>query len=362
MKILLLSDTNSEHTEKWALGLAEKGCKVGLFSFNRASYEWYDHENITVYFEPEKQIHAEKRLTKLAYIKHIAVLKKIIKHFQPDILHAHYATSYGLVGALSGFHPFVISSWGTDVMKFPQKNIVARSILKHNFKSADLLCATSHVIESYIHEVINKPVKVIPFGVNIDDFKPRHVKSLFAPEHFVIGSVKPLEPLYNIDVLIKAFRALSLRFDHIRLLIIGSGTEENSLKKLCGDLEIQDKVIFTGRVPFHEVSNYFNMINALANLSEYESFGVSVIEAMACGLPVVVSDVGGLSEVVSDDSVGLKVPAGSVEETLKMLEKLILNKDLCKTIGENARDHVIKHYNWEDNLDTMISEYKKLLK
>jgi glycosyltransferase involved in cell wall biosynthesis len=247
-------------------------------------------------------------------------------------------------------------------MKFPQKNAVARSILKHNFKSADLLCATSHVIEGYIHEVIDKPVKVIPFGVNINNFKPKEVKSLFGPGHFVIGSVKPLETLYNIDILIKAFRELSLRFDNIRLLIIGSGNEENSLKKLAGDLEISDKVIFTGRVPFHRVSDYFNMINVLANLSEYESFGVSVIEAMACGLPVVVSDVGGLSEVVSNDSVGFKVPVGSVDETVKMLEKLVLNKDLCKAIGENARKHVIEQYNWEDNLNTMISEYKKMLK
>jgi glycosyltransferase involved in cell wall biosynthesis len=210
--------------------------------------------------------------------------------------------------------------------------------------------------------VIDKPVKVIPFGVNINNFKPKQVRSVFTPEHFVIGSVKPLEKLYNIDVLIKAFRALSFRFDHIRLLIIGSGSEENSLKKMSEDLQISDKVIFTGRVPFHEVSNYFNMINVLANLSEYESFGVSVIEAMACGLPVVVSDVGGLSEVVGNDSVGFKVPAGNVEETSDMLEKLILNKELCKTIGENARKHVIKNYNWEDNLNTMITEYKKLLK
>jgi L-malate glycosyltransferase len=361
MKILLLSDTYSEHTEKWARGLADRGFRVGLFSFNKTDYEWYSHENITVFFEPEEKINAEKKLTKLAYLKHVGVLKKIIRHFEPDILHAHYATSYGLVGALSGFHPFVISSWGTDVMRFPQKNFIARSILKYNFKSADLLCATSQVIKNYIHEVTDKSVKVIPFGVNTDEFKPKTVRSLFAPEHFVIGSIKPLESIYKVDVLLKSFKTLSVKFEQARLLIIGTGSREKELKDLCAELNISGKVIFTGRVPFPEISDYFNMLHVLANLSEYESFGVSVIEAMACEKPVIVTNVGGLKDVVADDSLGYKVPVDSVEATAAAMEELLLNKQLCKTMGENARKHVLKYYNWEDNLGEMISEYNKLV-
>src|SRR5438105_2510828 len=115
MKVLLLSDTHSEHTEKWARGLADKGIEVGLFSFNKAAYEWHQYERITVFFEPEDVINADRFLTKLSYLKYVSILKKIIRHFKPDILHAHYATSYGLIGALSGFHPFVLSVWGSDV-------------------------------------------------------------------------------------------------------------------------------------------------------------------------------------------------------------------------------------------------------
>jgi hypothetical protein len=76
MKVLLLSDTYSEHTEKWALGLADQGVKIGLFSFNKASYEWYNHQNITVFFEPETKINAESTLTKLSYLKYVSILKK----------------------------------------------------------------------------------------------------------------------------------------------------------------------------------------------------------------------------------------------------------------------------------------------
>jgi L-malate glycosyltransferase len=361
MKILLLSDTYSEHTEKWAIGLADKGFSIGIFSFNKAGYEWYNHKNITVFFEPEKKINAESNLTKLAYLKYVSILKKIIKHFEPDVLHAHYATSYGLVGALSGFHPFVISAWGTDVMKFPQKNFIAKSILKYNFKSADLLCATSNTIKEYIVPVIDKPVNIVPFGVDVNVFKPKPVLSLFDEKTIVIGSVKPLELIYNCDVLIKSFSVLAKKYDHLKLLMVGEGSERQNLEKLAKDLNIQRSVVFLGRVPYSQISNYFNMIHILANLSEYESFGVSVIEAMACEKAVVVTDTGGLKDVVCDDSVGLKVPVADVEETARALERLVLNKEMCKTIGENGRRHVLKHYNWNDNLEQMITLYKNVV-
>lgn len=361
MKVLLLADTYSEHTEKWALGLAGSGIKVGLFSFNKASYEWYVHKNITVFFEPEKKINAESALTKLAYLKYVTILKKIIKHFKPDVLHAHYATSYGLVGALSDFHPFVISSWGSDVMKFPNKNFVARSILKYNFKKADVLCATSKTIEDCIHEVIKKPVSVIPFGIDLNEFTPKKVESLFAEGDFVLGSIKPLESLYNIDVLIKAFARLHPAHSNLRLLLIGEGTEQDHLKTLCKDLGVAESVTFTGRVPFSEISRYYNMLDVLVNISEYESFGVSVIEAMACGKPVIVSNVGGLKEVVKDDSVGIKVNAGDVAGTADAIQKLISDKEFYKTIAVNARQHVTEKYNWQDNLKQMIGIYQGLI-
>lgn len=361
MKILLLSDTYSEHTEKWALGLADKGIEIGIFSFNRASYEWYNHKNITIFFEPEKKINAESTLTKIAYLKYVNVLKRIIKHFNPDVLHAHYATSYGLVGALSGFHPFVISSWGTDVMKFPNKNFVAKSILKFNFRKADLLCATSNTIKKCIAEVVKKEVTVLPFGVDVNTFIKKEVDSLFQKTDFVLGSIKPLEQLYNIDVLIKSFANLYERHPHLRLLIAGEGGEEKQLKELADRLKVSHAIKFTGRIPFKEISNYYNMIDVLVNISEYESFGVSVVEAMACSKPVVVTNVGGLKDLVKDDTFGLKVEVRNEEQTVTAIESLILDKVKYKLIAENSRNYVVENYDWNKNLEQMIYLYNQLL-
>lgn len=361
MKILLLSDTYSEHTEKWALGLAERGIKVGLFSFNKASYDWYEHPNITVFFEPETKINAESTLTKLSYLKYVAILKKIIKHFNPDVLHAHYATSYGLVGALSGFHPFVISSWGTDVMKFPSKNFVAKSILQYNFKHADVLCATSGTIKEFIKKVTKKEVQVVPFGIDTGIFAPRASLPLFEPGSFVIGSIKPLEQLYNTHVLIDSFAASAANYPRLRLLIIGEGNKEKELKAQVEKLAIGHKVKFTGRIPFNQISNYYNSLDVLVNISEYESFGVSVIEAMACQKPVIVTNVGGLAEIVASADLGIKVDVGSVEQVTKAIETLLNDNDYYHQLAQNARKHVMEHYNWQNNLAQMIKIYDNLV-
>lgn len=365
MRVLLLSDTNSEHTEKWALGLASHGLEVGLFSFNRATYSWYQNKpNITVLFEPENQIDPFSSSSKLSYFKYVKLLKKAILQFKPDVLHAHYATSYGLIGALSGFHPFVISAWGTDVMKFPQKNILFKSILSYNLKKADAICATSHTIKDYLKPVTSKNVYVVPFGVNLDQFFKKEVKSLFEKESFVIGCIKALEDLYNIDVLIKSFAVLKSKFPlkSLKLLIIGVGSQEAELKKMVSDLKIKEDVVFTGRISFSEVSNYFNMLDVLVNISDYESFGVSVIEAMACEKPVIVTNTGGLKEIIESRTFGSLIEVANVEQTANEMERYLLESNLKEKVGKAARAKVVEKYNWTNNIQQMIDVYSQLMK
>ncbi|MES2762082.1 MAG: glycosyltransferase [Bacteroidota bacterium] len=362
MRILLLSDTYSEHTEKWALGLALCGVEVGLFSFNKASYPWYqDKKNISLLFEPNEKLDTSG---KLSYLKFLGPLKKAITQFKPDIVHAHYATSYGLIGALSKFHPYIISAWGTDVMKFPQKNIINKTILKYNLRKADVICATSNTIKDFLKPVTNKPVQVIPFGVDVNEFSKKEVKGFFATNTFVIGSIKPLEELYNTDVLIKAFAYLASKYPErkLKLMIIGEGTQMEGLKKLSQELYVENDVIFTGRITFSEVSNYFNMLDVLVNISNYESFGVSVIEAMACEKPVIATNTGGLKEIIENSNFGSLVEVGNVEQTAAEIERYMLDETLKQTIGKAAREKVVQKYNWDNNIKQMISVYDQLLK
>jgi glycosyltransferase involved in cell wall biosynthesis len=362
LKVVLLADAASSHTQKWALALAKQGLKVGLFSFNHSATDWFsNHENIQLLFQPKSKKNASSIFTKLNYLAYTRKLKKAIQQFAPDIVHAHYATSYGLVGRLSGFHPFVISAWGTDVMKFPEQGGFNKKLLVNNFKQADLICATSNTIKDYINKVIDKPVKIIPFGVDCEQFVPPKQNN---KNEIVIGCIKSLEPVYRIEMLINAFKAvLDKSTDKkLRLLIVGGGSLENQLKDLCKQLNIVEQVTFTGKVQHSEVISYYQQMDVFCNLSEYESFGVSIIEAMACELPVVATDTGGAKDIITSDDLGVLVAVNSLDGATKAILQLTNYDEIRGTIGKKARAHVLEKYDWNSNITEMITQYKNLVK
>lgn len=180
MRVILLSDIDSEHTEKWALGLASKGIEVGIFSMNRTSSDWFIKQpGIQVLFQSDKAISGSKFSEKAGYVFYSKKLKLAIAEFKPDLIHAHYATSYGLLGALSGFHPFILSVWGADVFDFPRKNFLTRSLFKFNLGKADKVLSTSYVMRKEILKYFSGEVEVTPFGVDLSRFYKNADKGFF---------------------------------------------------------------------------------------------------------------------------------------------------------------------------------------
>src|SRR5690348_8700751 len=107
-RILLLSDIDSSHTRKWAVSLAERGYTIGVFSLRKSESGWIKAFPAIQAFDAQgfsSGKFSEGNTSKLGYLKLVPVLRKVIAEFRPDLVHAHYATSYGLLGARSKFHP-----------------------------------------------------------------------------------------------------------------------------------------------------------------------------------------------------------------------------------------------------------------
>ena len=368
MKLLLLSDPNSVHTIKWAKSLANNNIDIIIFGLGNLTVSDYnDYSNIKVITLGQTVTANEKDSTinKLKYLSALPTVKIVIKEFQPDIVHAHFGSSYGLLGALSGFELFVLSVWGTDVFTFPKKSFLHKLVLKYNLKKASKILSTSHIMAKETKLYTNKEIEVTPFGIDMKKFKPENTKEeLFNKDDIVIGTVKTLEKKYGLEYLLKAFKILSDKYSELplKLLIVGSGSLDKELKQLTKELDIEKNTIFTGKIPFNEVPKYHNMLSVSVSVSNSESFGVAIIEASSCAKPVVVSNVGGLPEVVEDGVSGFVVPPRNPEETANAIEKLILDKELRRKIGNNGRERVERFYNWDDNVKQMIEIYKSLLK
>jgi glycosyltransferase involved in cell wall biosynthesis len=362
MKILLLSDACNAHTIKWARGLAGEDLKVCIFGLEPYHEHYYNaYPAISVVGSDQAVTHGgEGSLLKLRYLTAFPKLRKLIDQFRPDILHAHYASSYGLLGALSGFHPFILSVWGSDIFSFPNRSSLHRNMLRFNLAKADKVLSTSHVMARETQRYTTQCITVTPFGVNLDEFREKPVDSLFEPGDLVIGTVKALEQTYGIPYLIQAFKVVCRRYPDLplKLLIVGGGSMRVALQGLVDDLGLHERVTWTGKVPYDEVSRYHNMLSISVFPSNSESFGVAAIEASACGRPVVVSDVGGLPEVVEDGVTGLVVPARDVRALAEAIGQLVLDEALRRRMGGAGRERVRERYNWNDCVRQMIDIYQ----
>ena len=365
MKLFMLSDPASIHTRRWVAALAVKKIDIFLFGLRKEESGFYDQfDNVRV-FACDMIIDSVKdgAFEKIKYLKVFKTLKRKIEEFKPDILHAHYASSYGLLGALLNFHPYIISVWGSDVYDFPQKSFLHRRILKYNLSKADRILSTSHVMAIETHKYTSKKIEVTPFGVDVDLFKKLPNCRLWDAD-FVVGNVKTLAPKYGIDVLIRSFRIVvdnnpSL---NVKLVIIGDGPNKQEYVDLAETLGIKERFFFLGRIPNNELNRYYSSFSVAVSLSVYdsESFGVVAVEAMSCECPVITSDAAGFTEVVKDGETGFIVPKRDEVATAKMIQKFIDNPTLCSQMGKKGREHVLRLYDWEKNVETMLTIYRGL--
>jgi glycosyltransferase involved in cell wall biosynthesis len=363
MRLLLLADSGSAHTQRWALALAERGIEIGLYSFRETDRHWAENiPNIYFLSQEKKTNFAQKLWMKIGYISHLSEVKKAINTFKPDLVHAHYASSYGLIGRLSGFQPFFISAWGSDVMEFPKKNFLFRNLVRKNLLAAQEVFCTSQTLIEHVKSIASIQPVYLPWGVDISLYHPNTDKK--TDNIITIGTVKSLEAVYRIDILIRAFSELKKRQKLLscRLLIVGGGSLETELRNLCRELDLERLVEFTGKLEPQFVPSYHRLIDIFVNVSERESYGVSILEASASGVPVIVSRTGGLTEVVSEGKTGLVVPVNQIGPLADAMEMLFLSKEKRIEMGDHGRRWVMENFDWKRSVDLMIDHYRKALK
>lgn len=365
-RILLLGDPTSSHTQKWVNSLSEREVDVHLFGLADHEVDNLNQKVNVIVEKIPKEIksQADGSLQKSYYLKVFPKIRDVIKKIKPDILHAHYASSYGLLGALSLFKPYLVSVWGNDVFDFPKKSFIHKSIIKFVFRRADRIYSTSKVMADEINIYTKKEVNIIPFGVDSNLFRPFKVEKLFGDDTTVIGCVKSLSFKYGIEYLLDAFSIIKekIKDRKIKLLIVGDGTLKNQLVERARQLKIYQDVLFYGAVPHSKVPEIYNMIDIAVFPSVWESFGVSNLEAAACEVPQVASDIGGFKEIIKDGVTGFLVDPENPEAIASKVIELINDDDLRKKIGKSARQYVMDNFEWNKNVEQMIDEYHKILK
>lgn len=360
MKIILLASAFSIHTLQWARNLKLQGIEVIVISQHPKSEDFPD--SIPVHILPYSGF--------MGYFLNAIPLKKLVQTIQPDLINVHYASGYGTTARLVNFHPYVLSVWGSDVFEFPYRSFLHKTLLKWNLKSADIIVSSSRSMLKQTYQFVEKTkkIEVIPFGVDLSKFtQPNEILENSAS--ITIGTVKTLKEVYGIDILLKALAIVQQKMTaqhpdvakHLQFRIVGGGPDLDKLKILAQQLDIAEKVAFTGAVQHDLVPIELEKLDIYIALSRQESFGVAVIEAQAMAKPVVVSNVGGLPEVVKHQETGFIVESENPEAAAEAIIKLILNSELREKMAYNAEKFVNQNFSWNACAVKMKNLYKHTL-
>ena len=361
MKLLILAPASNVHTLRWCNAFDDLGIKVYLAS---------QHKKISGYNSGVEYIELPIR-NSLGYYFNIFFLKRKMVNLNIDIVNVHYASGYGTLGRLLGFSKTVLTTWGSDILIYPKIKKLNKKILIKNLNSATRITAASKMLASETKLYVNKDIDLVPFGVVLENFENKSrnfLNKINSNEKIYIGTVKALEDIYGIDVLIKAFKFLvndlldsekSLK-DRLYLKIVGDGSKEVEYKLLAKRLGIEEKVIFMPKVQHIEVQEVLSSLDIFVALSRSESFGVSVVEAGINKLPIVVTAVGGFKELIRNEKNGILIENENYQDAAKAILFLLKNPNLAKQYGESAFFEFSDNFNWDDNVDTMLGIFSDL--
>ena len=359
IKILYLSSGSSIHTIRWVNSLSKRpDLIINLVSQQKL----IDSVSEKVIFNllPFKGL--------FGYFLNIFKLKKIIRDWKPDLIHASYASGYGLTANLLNFHPLLLSAWGSDIFEFPKRSYIHRKLLELNLNNADIISSTSVVMAKEIKKFTqNKKIIITPFGIDTNQFKYRN--TVKTKNQIAVGTIKNLSEIYGIDILIKGFalayqklleKDVSLA-KRMRLKIVGSGEQKIILLDLIRSLGISNISVIKERVNHKIVPLEIAEISIFCAFSRQESFGVAVLEASASGIPVITSDRGGLPEVVRNGETGIIIEELNPVSASKAIIELVTNKKFREELGNNGIKFVNENYNWNESINNIVQIYKSLL-
>ncbi|HOF42811.1 MAG TPA: glycosyltransferase family 4 protein [Candidatus Moranbacteria bacterium] len=328
-------------------------------------------DNIRIYRIPIRKdpgnMHYQSLTELLRYRKRAyKFAKNLIKNNEYDLTHSFFSVPCGHISYKLWKKykiPYIISLRGADVPGYSERFSLLYGFIvptiKKIWRNAYFVIANSQGLrELALKSAPDKEIGVICNGINVGDFFPNYEKRDLS--YFTIVCVSRITPRKGIRFLIQAFKVLSARYSNIRMLIVGDGNEKPSLEQLTLGLGLEDKVVFTGAVPHKDVLQYYHKANVFVLPSLNEGMSNTMLEALACGLPLIATDTGGTKEILADGRNGFIVRMRDSNDLAEKLEKLVLDPSLVERMGQESL-RIAKELSWESVAKGYVELYQKTI-
>ena len=357
MRLCLIGDIESIHIKRWSEWMVNRGHEVFIISDKKGSIEGC---TVITMGNPDQD-------SMVNFLRKAFQTRKIVRNVAPDLLHGHYLTGPGFFGAFSGFHPLVVSAWGSDLLVDARRSRLKRTLIRWVIRRADLLHLEMEMELNMALSLGAKNAKIIiaPFGVEPSLFSPqRHDDGLRermgVKDSPLVISTRNHENIYDLQTMIRSIPLILKNSPNARFLILGSGTETKNLMELASSKGVGGAITFVGKIPHDELPSYLASSDVYVSTSLSDTVSVSLLEAMSSGAVPVVSDIEGNRSLVKDQYNGFLFKTGDHVDLAEKVSNLIRDIPALETYRSRNREIIMKEYDWNMNMMRIEDKYIEL--
>jgi glycosyltransferase involved in cell wall biosynthesis len=303
-------------------------------------------------------------------------LKRVLKQIKPDLIHAGPIQTCAFLAVLSGFRPILTMSWGFDLMQDAQRNGWWRWVTRYTLKHSTFFTSDAQVTRdrAVSHGMDPQRTIVFPWGVDLKHFRPAPrgesgVSTIGSRKSktkdrkpFVLFCNRSWEPRYGVDVLAKAFVGVVQQRDDVSLLLLGGGSQAQTIRQILMNGGALDRVQLGGQVSQTDLPHWYHMADLYLSPSHVDGSSVSLMEALACGLPALVSDIPANREWVNEGVNGWLFPDGDVDALAGKILAAIDQRKKLPEIGRAARRSAEERADWKKNFSVLLEAYEQAVK
>lgn len=304
-------------------------------------------------------------------------VKKIIKNEKIELIIGHNILPEGIAALFLGNRfkvPFISWAIGSDIHNFAKLSKLNNYLTKKCVDNSYLVLTTSKELENRIRRISNRVKYVNTFyrGIDIANFKTLSSNKEELKKKLNLNTFKKyilftgrLIRSKGIYELAETFITISKKYSNYNLLLIGEEIEKNNLIEMFKNSGLLDRICFKGIVAHKEVADYMKASELLIFPSWAEGLPNVVLEAMACGLPVVATEVGGIPEILIDGKTGLSVPVRNTERLTEAAIRMIEDKALKNECIKNSKKIIFENFDVKKNalhLYNILTELKNVIK
>ena len=302
--------------------------------------------------------------------------RRVVKRIKPDIVHAGPIQTCAFIAALSGFHPILAMSWGYDLVMDADKSAWSKWITSYTLRRSAYFTSDANVSRDKAVSFGMNPEKTVifPWGTDIEHFQPKKEErgkkkpsgtnrksKIVNPKSITLFCSRTWEAIYGVDVLAKAFVKVASVNPDVNLILLGGGSQGPRIRQILTNGGVMGRVHFGGQVGQRDLPRWYHMADIYISPSHVDGSSVTLMEALASGLPCLVSDISGNKEWVEEGVNGWLFRDGDVDDLAEKILSAIKNRRSFGKIGKAARQTAEEKADWSKNFGKLLEAYDNVI-